>query len=126
MPHQTAVADLEIADIYSALNLNVEAFEIYSRVSDSFRRMKLRSEEARSRLSFGRTATVLGNASIAKREFARSERLYKAEGNSNGQTAVMLAVAELEFRRRRFSDAVSTIRAARKTRRSAKEPDDPG
>ncbi len=115
MPHQTAVAELEIADIYSTLNLNIEAIEIYSRVSDSFRRMKLRSEEARSRLSFGRTASSLGRSSLAKREFARSERLYKEEGNSNGQTAVMLAVAELEFRRRRFSDAVSTIRTARKS-----------
>lgn len=114
MPHQTAVADLEIADIYSTLNLNIEAHEIYSRVAESFRRMKLRSEEARSRLNFGRSATMLGNTSVAKREFTRSERLYKAEGNSNGQTAVMLAVAELEFRRQRFPDAVLTIRKARK------------
>ena len=32
MPHQSAIADLEIADIYSELNLGTEAVEIYERV----------------------------------------------------------------------------------------------
>ena len=60
-----AIADLEIADIYSDLNLLTEAAEIYGRISPVFKKLKLRAEEARSRLNNGRTAAKLGDCRLA-------------------------------------------------------------
>ena len=90
MPHQTAIADLEIADIYAELNLNAEAVEIYGRVSDEFKRLKLRSEESRSRLNHGRAAFALGDAAIAGKQLKRALALFRAEKNEPGLAAARI------------------------------------
>ena len=95
MPHQTAIADLEIADIYAELNLNAEAVEIYGRVSDEFKRLKLRSEESRSRLNYGRAAFALGDAAIAGKQLKRALALFRAEKNEPGLAAAMIAQARI-------------------------------
>ncbi len=97
MPHQTAIADLEIADIYAGLNLSAEAVEIYARISDEFKQLKLRGEEARSRLNYARAAYALGDAATAKKQVEAAMRLFAAERNAPGEAAAMLVEARLEL-----------------------------
>ncbi len=118
MPHQTAIADLETADIYATLNLHAEANEIYSRVADAFKRLKMRSEEARARLSLGQAAAALGETRAAKREFQRAARLYDAEADDAGRTSVKLAKARLEFSSGRYANAIEALGAVRSTART--------
>lgn len=93
MPHQTAIADLEIADIYTALNLNSEAVEIYRHVTTSLRRLKLRAEEARARMNYGRAASKIGKHSLAIHQLRSATRLYEQESNGPAAAATMLAIA---------------------------------
>lgn len=113
LPHQTAIADLEIADIYSALNLKSEALEIYKTVADAFRRLRLGSEEARARLNFGKAATSVGESKTALRELGRAERLYAAEKNDAGRAAVLLAAAKLELDEGNYERALDKTSKAR-------------
>ena len=68
MPHQTAIAELEIAGIYLELNLAEEAFTIYKKVSRELSNLKMQSEEACARANFGRVAVILNETKIAKDE----------------------------------------------------------
>ena len=61
MPHQSALAEREIADAYLELNLVPEAWEIYERVTDTFATLGLRADEARARASCGRAELLAGN-----------------------------------------------------------------
>ena len=61
MPHQTAIAELEIADIYLELNLAEEAFEIYEKVSDNAAQIKIA----------GRRSAGAGKFRACRREFRK-------------------------------------------------------
>jgi tetratricopeptide (TPR) repeat protein len=106
MPHQTAIAELEIADIYLELNLAKEAFEIYEKLADKLKKLKLRAEEARARANFGRAAVVLQETAIAKRELVKSAELYELEKNLPGAAAVKLSEARLELSVKNFRSAL--------------------
>ena len=95
MPHQTAIAELEIADIYAELNLNVEAVDIYVRVCNTFRKLKLRGEEARARLNFGRASLRIGEARTAATQLKKASKLFSAEQNPTGQASALLEQARL-------------------------------
>lgn len=97
MPHQTAIAKLEIADIYLELNLTAEAFSIYECLVGELRRLKLRSEEARARSNFGRAATILKKHETARKELNKSGKLYLLEKNRVGAALVKLHQANLEL-----------------------------
>lgn len=112
MPHQTAIAELEIADIYLELNLAKEAFEIYEKVADKLKKLKLRAEEARARANFGRAAVALQETEIAKRELKKSARLYELEKNSFGAAIVKLSEARLELSVKNFQSALTLIEEA--------------
>ncbi|MBK6751166.1 MAG: CHAT domain-containing protein [Pyrinomonadaceae bacterium] len=114
MPHQTAIADLEIAGIYSELNLNAEAVEIYERVCDEFKRLKLRAEEARSRLNYARAAIAGDGALIAKKQLKRALSLFTAEKNEPGQAAAMIAQARIALDVGDHAAALATARSTRK------------
>lgn len=122
MPHQSAVADLEIADIYRELNLLGEAAEIYRRVAPEFARLRLRAEEARSRLRLGQTAAALGENRTAKRELGRALRLFRSEKNYSGQVAALSATADLAIRRGYFGDAITALANAKATLRHDDDP----
>ena len=112
MPHQSAIADLEIAGIYLELNLGREAFKIYERVTSIFGRLKLRAEEARARLNFGRTASNLGNTSVAGRELNKALRLFELENNHSGQMAVRLSQAAFAIEANNYLLADNILSAA--------------
>jgi CHAT domain-containing protein len=114
MPHQTAVAGLEIADIYRELNLTREALDIYAEVSETFSRLKLQGEEARARANFGRAAAALGLTAAARSNLKRSARLYEREKNKTGAGATMLIEAGLEIAQNNPKKALAIVRESEK------------
>ena len=114
MPHQTAIAELEIADIYLELNLLDEAYSIYEKVSDSLGRLKLQSEEARARLNFGKAALLKNAAKKAKQELRKSAALYLLEKNRGGAANVKLIEAKMELAEKKFENALKIILEAKK------------
>ncbi len=112
MPHQTAIAELEIADIYLELNLAKEAFEIYQKITEILRALKMPGDEARARANFGKSAVLLNNIQIARREFKRSARLFVAEKNEAGAAAVKLSEADLELTLGKSKNALYLVEIA--------------
>ena len=95
MPHQSALAEREIADAYLELNLVPEATEIYARVTNTFASLGLRADEARAFASRGRADFLLGNHDKALVSLKRARDLYEAEGNRVGEALVLLSEAQL-------------------------------
>jgi CHAT domain-containing protein len=95
MPHQSALAEREIADAYLELNLVPEAAEIYARVTSTFATLGLRADEARALASRGRAELLLGNDNEALASLKRARELYQAEGNKVGEALVALTQAQL-------------------------------
>ncbi|MFT3743499.1 MAG: CHAT domain-containing protein [Pyrinomonadaceae bacterium] len=112
MPHQSAIADLEIADIYAELNLFTEAEETYSRIAPVFTRLKMRAEEARTRLNLARSLVRSGDDRAVKRGLMRALRLFERENNRSGQASALLARAELEVGHGEFPGALETLAKA--------------
>lgn len=107
MPHQNAFSELEIADIYLELNLVSEAFEIYAKVSKTFTKLKMQGEEARSRANFGRSAILLNDNKLARKQLAKAAKLYVAENNLVGASAVKLSGSQLELSENNFGKSLS-------------------
>lgn len=97
MPHQSAIAELEIADIYAELNLAAEATEIYSRVAATFARLKLRAEEARAQLNFGSVLSRTRDLKGARRSLGKALKLFEREKNISGCVVSLLSLAETEL-----------------------------
>lgn len=109
MPHQTAIAELEMADIYLEINLVEEAFPIYEKVSDSLKRLKLRGEEARARGNYGRAAMAKNMPRRARAELSRAYKLYRAEKNPAGAANVKLTQVDLEIRQTNYAAALKLV-----------------
>ncbi len=114
MPHQTAIAELEIADIYLELNLSAEALAIYEKVSGKLRKLKLQGEEARARANLGKTAGLLKKTRTARNELKKSANLYIAEKNKVGAAAVKLNEAALELNLENFQKTLNLVKEAEK------------
>ncbi|HSK73052.1 MAG TPA: hypothetical protein VK892_15240, partial [Pyrinomonadaceae bacterium] len=114
MPHQTAIADLEIADIYLELNLAEEAFSIYKKVADELSRLKLQGEEARARANFSRAAVVLQKTEAAKRQLKKAEKLYISEKNEVGRAIVKIMQAKLAISQKNYREALNFAKQAEK------------
>ena len=102
MPHQTAIAELEIADVYLELNLLEEAFSIYKKVVEQLRHLKMQSEEARARANFGRVAVLRNDLSTARKQLKRAAQLYILEKNKVGAATVKIAQANLELTQKNY------------------------
>ncbi|MCW5961350.1 MAG: CHAT domain-containing protein [Pyrinomonadaceae bacterium] len=111
MPHQTAIAELEIADIYLELNLVNEALEIYRSVVPELCKLKMRAEEARARTNFGKSLIAIEDSKNARRQLRRSVRLYRAENNIAGAASATFAQASLELSSGKFEKALRAIRS---------------
>ena len=97
MPHQSAVAELELADAYLELNLAAEARAVYERVIPTFAELGMRAEQARALSQAGRAAVIDGETAAAHDLLARARALYAAEGNLVGESYVTLAEAQLHL-----------------------------
>ncbi len=106
MPHQTAIAELEIADVYLELNLIDEAAAIYEIVVEQLRKLKMRGEEARARANFGRVAALKNDLTTARKQFKKAARLYLLEKNKVGAATVKIAEARLELKRKSYRKAL--------------------
>ncbi len=122
MPHQTAIAELEIADVYLELNLSDEAFSIYANVTESLKRLKLQGEEARARANFGRAALLKNDRNKARRELKKAERLYLMEKNPTGAAGVKLTKASLELSGGNYKNALKAIRESEKLLKKTENP----
>src|SRR5690606_23659393 len=122
MPHQSAIADLEIADIYSELGLYDEAFRIYSATVPKLRSRRLRAEEARARANFGRAAESLGKLRKARSQWDMAARLYEEEGEQTGAALVQLSLARLLGD---HGDLDSALSLAAKARSVLEQSDNP-
>ncbi len=85
MPHQSAIAEQEIADAYLELSLSPEAAEIYERVAPKFAELGMRAEEARTTAFHARAAINLGQIDQAHTLLEKATTLYVAEGNDAGR-----------------------------------------
>ncbi len=112
MPHQTAIAGLEIADAYLELNLAGEAFEIYQRIVPALSRFKIQGETARAHAKFGQAALRLGDKKTARKEFKNAARLYQKEQNSIGLSQINLTEAQLEMSENDFDTAFGLVENA--------------
>ncbi len=114
MPHQTAIAELEIADAYLELNLANEAFEIYRRVTPALSKFKIQGEHARAHSKFGQTAMLLGDKKTARKEFKKAAELYEKEKNPVGLGQIKLTEAQLELKEKKFSQALKLVENAQR------------
>jgi CHAT domain-containing protein len=95
MPHESAIAEQELADAYLELNLAPEAAAIYARVIPTFAELGMQAEQARALLNDGRALLLLGQTEPARAPLAEAHRLYAEEGNLAGTALVTLAEAQL-------------------------------
>lgn len=114
MPHQSLMAELEIADAYLELNLIREASEIYERIPDRLAELKMRGEEARARAGYARALTYSSRFEEARVELKRAAQLYQAEKNLPAVAFVKLAGAQLEILLNKPHKALGFIEAANK------------
>jgi CHAT domain-containing protein len=114
MPHHSATAELEIADVYLELNLTSEAFSIYEKVTDELHKLKMQGEEARARANFGRVAVLQDEPETARKELKKSARLYVLEKNKVGAAAVKLNEAGLELKLQNYRKVLKLVYAAEK------------
>lgn len=105
MPHQAAVADLEIADVYLELNLLNEAIEVYEHVAPEFERLKMKAEEARARAQLGKALAETERVEQALSELEIAQKLYLKEENSVGVASVKIVKAGLFLRSENFPEA---------------------
>lgn len=122
MPHQTAIAEMEIASIYAELNLTGEAAELYKRVAANFRRLSLGEEEARSRIGFAKAAARQGRISTARGQFEQAAKLLTEKGNKAGATLARLERAAFELRSGRLETAAELVRIEQTALRRLENP----
>ncbi len=97
MVHESAVAELELAEAYLELNLAPEAIAIYARVVPVFAGLRMRAEQARALAHHGRACLWLGQAAPARLLLDEAYTLYSDEGNAVGAAMVTLTRAQLHY-----------------------------
>lgn len=112
MPHESAIAELELADAYLELNLASEAAAIYARVTPTFAELGMRAEQARALAQHGRACILLEQLYEARGLLAEARTLYIAEGNLVGAAVVTLTEAQTYFIEGHFATAVAAAAQA--------------
>jgi CHAT domain-containing protein len=112
MPHQTAIAELEISEVYVELNLIDEAVSTLESVVGRLRRYRLCADEARGRALLARLYLKVGDAANALRETRRARTLYVSENNQIGVARTELLQAEAEIKLGRAPAAIETAERA--------------
>ncbi len=112
MPHQSATAELEMADAYLELNLYAEAAPIYARVIPVFAESGMSIEQARALANFARVRFVSGETRAAYSLMADARRIFASCRSSVGEANVLLGEAQFLFSENRFDETIETLREA--------------
>ncbi len=112
MPHESAIAEQEMAEAYLELNLAPEALAIYTRIIPVFKTLGLRAEQARALLYMGRAHGLRQQMVQAHACLAEAEILYMIEGNSVGAAMTQVAQSQLYFTEQNFSAAAAIAQQA--------------
>jgi CHAT domain-containing protein len=97
MPNQSAMCELEIADIYLDLNLVPEAVEFYEQAAIRLDELGMQAELARCCLGQARALIRQNQRDKANALLDRAEQLYTLEGNAVAIGSARLARAQLLF-----------------------------
>jgi tetratricopeptide (TPR) repeat protein len=95
MPHESAIAEQELADAYLELNLAPEATAIYERITGAFAELGMRAEQARALLNHGRASLQLRRFDEAAALLRNAREIYIAEANTVGAALVTLVEAQI-------------------------------
>lgn len=112
MPHQSAIAEQEIADSYLELNLAPESAAIYERVAGVFAELELNAERARALANFARSLIILGETARAHALLGESQKLYAAERNIIGEATVKFVEAKLFYTEKNYGRALEKAASA--------------
>lgn len=112
MPHQSATAELEMADAYLELNLYAEAAPIYARVIPIFSETGMSIEHARALANFARVRFVSGETREAYSMMADARRIFASCRSAVGEANVLIGVAQFLFTEDRFSETIEALREA--------------
>lgn len=112
MPHDSAIAEQELADAYLELNLAPEAAATYTRVVPLFAELGMRAEQARALAYHGRALLALEQLDEAETKLAAARELYRAEGNEVGAAIVTFTEAQVHYARGDYAAAATAAAAA--------------
>ena len=115
MPHESAIADQEIADAYLELNLAPEAATIYAQVTPIFAELGLRAEQARALTYHGRAALLQNQLHLARTLLTEAGDLYRSLDNAVGQAMVLFYQADADFLTGDYSAAATKAAATEAT-----------
>lgn len=99
MPHESAIAELEMADAYLELNLAREASELYAKALPTFQALEMRAEQAHGLMHAGRAAQMQGQLERAQALWSQARALFEQEENHVGAARVALLQAQLALSR---------------------------
>jgi CHAT domain-containing protein len=122
MPHQSAIASVEIADCYAELNLEAEARDIYRKVTPVLRKLRLNAEEARVRLNHGRIARSVGEIRTAHRQLGSALRLFRLEENPDGSAMTLLELSRVRQLQGNAARAIELAREAAEILKASASP----
>jgi CHAT domain-containing protein len=105
MPHQSLLAELELADAYLELNLTVEAADIYSRITPILAQLGMHAEQARATAKHARACVLLGRLDEAQALAIEAHTLYRSEGNDVGAALAQLTWAQIHHAHGDFAAA---------------------
>lgn len=115
MPHQSATAEMEIADIYSEINLLPESAEIYERVIEVFNGLGMKAERARSLLNYAGTLLRMKKNERVEDVLIEAEKLFLEEGNVVAAAVVKLTQAQVSFLKDDYKEAQHKAESAEET-----------
>ncbi len=97
MPHESTVAEQEMADAYLELNLAPEAAAIYERITPLLEKLEMPAERARALAFHGRARLLLGQTDEARQLLGEARRVFAECHSESGasMTAVIEAQAHL-------------------------------
>lgn len=121
LPHESAYADLELAEAYLELNLAAEADAILRRVTPVFTQLGMRAEEAWALAHHGQAALLLGNTTVARQHFQAARQLFVAEGNTVATALVALFEAHLLYHIQQYAAAAELAAEAEGVFRAAQD-----
>lgn len=114
LPHQTAIAELEIADSYLELNLAPESAAIYEKITAVFDELGMNAEKAKTLANFARSCAMLGETKKAHDLLSESQSLFAKEKNFVGAATVKFTEAKLFFSEKNYREALEKAASAEK------------